>query len=83
MVLSYGCIYQGGFIYSVDDTTADIGGIGGKTAAVNDTIPGQTSPTAATPDWGGNGTDIGSALYETNAQVQMMAVLIAQPLSVH
>ena len=67
-VLSYGCIYQGGFIYSVDDTTSNTGSIGGKTAAITDTYPGQTSPSIATPDWGGFGTDIGSALYENNPQ---------------
>ncbi len=67
-VLSYGCIYQGGFIYSVDDTTSDEGGIGGKTAAVTDTYPGQTNPNLNTPNWGGYGTDIGFALYETNPQ---------------
>lgn len=66
-VLSYGCIYQGGFIYSVDDTITT-GSIGGKTAAVTDTIPGQTSPIINTPDWGGHGTDIGFALYETSPQ---------------
>ncbi|WP_028389203.1 hypothetical protein [Legionella fairfieldensis] len=48
--------------------TAPTGSIGGKTAAVTDTVPGQTSLSIATPDWGGFGTDIGSALYETSAQ---------------
>ena len=67
-ILSYGCIYQGGFIYSVDDTTSDAGSIGGKTAAVTDTYPGQTNPNLNTPNWGGYATDIGSALYETNPQ---------------
>lgn len=67
-VLSYGCIYQGGFIYSVNDTTPNTGSISGKTAALMDTYPGQTLPSLGTPDWGGYGTDIGSALYETNSQ---------------
>ncbi|KTD35219.1 NHL repeat protein [Legionella moravica] len=67
-VLSYGCIYQGGFIYSIDDTTTNTGSIGGKTAAVGDTYPGQTSVSLATPNWGGAGTSIGSALYETSSQ---------------
>lgn len=67
-VLSYGCIYQGGFIYSVNDTTPNTSSIGGKTAAVTDTFPGQDSPGIATPDWGGYGTDIGSALYYNNPQ---------------
>ena len=33
-VLSYQCIYQGGYIYSVDDTTSKTGSIGGKVAAL-------------------------------------------------
>lgn len=35
-VLSYGCIYQGGYIYSIDDTTPATGSIGGKVAATSD-----------------------------------------------
>ena len=38
-VLSYGCQYQGGFIYSVDDTTPNTGSIGGKVAALVDQVP--------------------------------------------
>ncbi|MFJ1270154.1 hypothetical protein ACD661_16480 [Legionella lytica] len=67
-VLSYGCIYQGGFIYSINDTTLDTGSIGGKTAAVTDTVPGQEIPQPETPNWGGFGTSIGSSLYETSTQ---------------
>lgn len=33
VILSYGCIYQGGYLFSVDDTTANTGSIGGKVAA--------------------------------------------------
>ncbi|KTC68098.1 NHL repeat protein [Legionella birminghamensis] len=36
LVLGYGCIYQGGFLFSVDDTTPDTGGIGGKVMARTD-----------------------------------------------
>jgi hypothetical protein len=32
-VIGYGCIYQGGYVYSVDDTTANTGSIGGKATA--------------------------------------------------
>jgi hypothetical protein len=38
-VLSYGCSYQGGFIYSVDDTTDTTGSIGGKVLALMDQKP--------------------------------------------
>ncbi|HFL3415530.1 TPA: DUF1566 domain-containing protein [Legionella pneumophila] len=36
LVLGYGCIYQGGFLFSVDDSTPDTGSIGGKVAALTD-----------------------------------------------
>jgi len=36
LVLGYGCIYEGGFLFSVDDTTPDTGSIGGKVAAMTD-----------------------------------------------
>jgi hypothetical protein len=36
LVLSYGCIYQQGYIYSVDDTTPASGNIGGKVVAIVD-----------------------------------------------
>ncbi len=40
VVLSYGCIYQGGYLYSVDDTTAATMNIGGKVAALSDQSAG-------------------------------------------
>lgn len=36
LVLGYGCIYQGGFLFSVDDTSPATGNIGGKVAALSD-----------------------------------------------
>ena len=33
-VLTYGCVYQYGFVYSVDDSTFNTGSIGGKVAAL-------------------------------------------------
>ncbi|WP_242604060.1 DUF1566 domain-containing protein [Legionella jamestowniensis] len=36
LVLGYGCIYQGGFLFSVDDSTSNTGSIGGKVAALTD-----------------------------------------------
>lgn len=34
LVLAYGCQYQGGFLYAVDDTTPSSGSIGGKVATL-------------------------------------------------
>lgn len=39
VVLNYGCQYQGGFLYSVDDTTTNTGSIGGKVLALTDQRP--------------------------------------------
>ncbi len=36
VVLTYGCIYQGGYIYSVNDITDNTGSIGGKVATQTD-----------------------------------------------
>lgn len=40
LVLGYGCLYQGGQLFSIDDTTSDSGSIGGKVVAINDQSPG-------------------------------------------
>jgi hypothetical protein len=68
LVLNYGCIYQEGFVYSIDDTTPTAGSIGGKAAALMDSLPGQASPISGNPNWGGYGTDVGPATDETNSQ---------------
>lgn len=68
VVLTYGCIYQQGFIYSIDDTSAITSSIGGKTAALTDTIPGVINPTSSTPDWGVSGVDLGANSYESSPQ---------------
>jgi hypothetical protein len=39
-VVGYGCIYQGGYVFAVDDTTANTGSIGGKVAALADQASG-------------------------------------------
>jgi hypothetical protein len=45
-ILSYGCIYQGGFLFAVDDTTPTTDSIRGKVAALTD---------QAAPDLGSGG----------------------------
>ena len=46
-VLNYGCIYQGGYIFSIDDTTANTGSIAGKVVAQSGSSIGTI--------WGSNG----------------------------
>lgn len=67
-VLGYGCIMQGGFIFSIDDTTPTSQSIGGKVMAVTDSSPGTLLNAPGTPNWGGEGTDLGSNLNETSTQ---------------
>ena len=38
VVLSYGCIYQGGYVYSIDDTTLSSRSVGGKVTALSDQV---------------------------------------------
>ena len=51
LVLGYGCIYQGGFLFSVDDSTSNTGSIGGKVAAMDDQSAGIR--------WGPTGVAVG------------------------
>lgn len=39
-ILTYGSVYQGGYVYAVDDTTQDTGSMGGKVAALTDQSAG-------------------------------------------
>ena len=36
VVLGYGCIYQGGYVYAFNDTTPNAGSVGGKVATTSD-----------------------------------------------
>lgn len=55
VILSYGCIYQGGYVYALDDTTTDTGSVGGKVAA--------TADQAASVMWSSN--SVGSVAFNT------------------
>lgn len=62
VVLNYGCIYQGGYVYAFDDTTSTTGSVGGKVAATAD----QASVSSAII-WssnGGLGTSPGDVSYD-------------------
>jgi hypothetical protein len=52
LVLDYDCIYQGGYVFAIDDTTPDTSSIGGKVAATTD----QAAPFPNGIIWSSNGT---------------------------
>lgn len=56
-VLSYGCVYQGGFIYSVNDATPTTGSIGGKVASLVDQAAPyiDSGPQSTSIIWSSNG----------------------------
>jgi len=60
-ILTYGSVYQGGYIYAVDDTTPDTGSIGG-------TVVTQTDQAPRYPDgvlWSSNGANSTSVSYDS------------------
>jgi len=57
-VLTYGCIYQQGYLYAVDDTTPISGSIGGTVVSLTD----QVSPGSGI-DWSSNGAS-GTASFD-------------------
>jgi len=67
-VLGYGCQYQGGFIYAIDDTTAVTASIAGKVASLVDQADPfiGTGPQASSIIWSSDGT---SATAVDNATI--------------
>jgi hypothetical protein len=63
-IVTYGSVYQAGFIYSIDDTTATTGSIGGKVAALNDQAAPfiNSGPQATSILWSSNGA--GNVSYD-------------------
>jgi hypothetical protein len=57
VILSYGCQYQGGFLYAVDDATVNTGSIGGKVVSLVDQAAPvvNNSPQATSIIWSSNG----------------------------
>lgn len=51
-ILSYGCLYQGGYLFSVDDTTSPSVGIGGTVVSTSDQAPAKPNGIV----WSSNGT---------------------------
>lgn len=56
VVLSYGCIYQEGLVFSIDDTTPTTQSIGGTVAALENQSNGMV--------WASNGVDVSTVSYD-------------------
>lgn len=57
VVLGYGCIYQGGYVFAFDDTTPSSGSVGGKVLTTSD----QAAPFPNGVIWSSNGSSGASA----------------------
>lgn len=51
LILGYGCIYEGGYVYAFDDTTANTASVGGKVVTTSD----QAAPLPNGIVWSSNG----------------------------
>jgi hypothetical protein len=77
-VLSYGCIYQEGYVYSVDDSTANTGSVGGNVVNRNDdttnqvNLPWDSSTNCVNT---GNCTDVLSAANTLNGSGNTAAIV--------
>jgi hypothetical protein len=58
-VLTHGSVYQGGYVFSIDDTTPNTGNIGGKVTALTDAVP--VAPGVIWSSLGNNGTSADAA----------------------
>jgi hypothetical protein len=79
-VLSYGCIYQEGYVYSVDDTTAPTGSIGGNVVNINNDLTNQLNLPWDSSDScvnNGNCTDVPSATNTLNGSGNTTAIVAA------
>ncbi|STX29826.1 transmembrane protein [Legionella beliardensis] len=63
VVLNYGCIYQGGYVYAFDDSTADTQSVGGKVVTLADQAP--PHPNGVIWSSNGNGNTPDDAAYDS------------------
>ncbi|EHL30861.1 hypothetical protein [Legionella drancourtii] len=73
VVLGYGCIYQGGYLYSVDDTTVNTGSIGGTVVATAD------SATTSGLVWDSSSGCVSNNCYITNSYSDTNGTNLASP----
>jgi hypothetical protein len=82
-VLSYGCIYQQGYVYAVDDNTTDYpitGSVGGNVVNRNDDTTNQLNlPWDSSNDCVNNGncTDVPTAIDTLNGSENTAAIVVA------
>ena len=60
VILSYGCMYQSGYVYAFDDTTPNTGSVGGKVAATSD----QAAPGSMIWSSNGSGSTAADVAYD-------------------
>jgi len=61
-ILTYGSVYQGGYIYAVDDTTPNTGSIGGTVVTLTDQAPRNPYGVVWSSNAGGTG-DVSDIIY--------------------
>jgi hypothetical protein len=70
-VVGYANVYQGGYVFAIDDTTPDTGSVGGKVASLDDAggLPVPTKP------WSTSNVNVGAAMSITDGQANTTAIL--------
>ncbi|KTD14702.1 transmembrane protein [Legionella hackeliae] len=66
VVLGYGCVYQGGYVYAFDDTTPNTGSVGGKVATTSDQADAFPNGIVWSSNGGTGGGSGGSDLADTS-----------------
>lgn len=67
VILGYGCIYQGGYVYALDDTTSPSTSVGGKVAGLTDV--------SSSYDWTNPAVNIAGAESITNGSQNTTAIV--------
>ena len=66
VVLGYGCVYQGGYVYAFDDTTPNTGSVGGKVATTSDQAAAYPNGIVWSSNGGSGGGSEGYDLVDTS-----------------
>lgn len=58
-IITYGSVHQGGYLFSMDDTTPNTSSVSGKVVSLTDA--------SASAEWGGSGTNVGASTNDNNS----------------